>query len=207
MGVVIAHRAVDFSQNRHGRRLVAGAFQAIGDIGHFLAERGRRGRLAVGARQHRLVGVAGGQVRDRRDQLVHARQQYAVAAVPEHQCVGKIIDVLGSAGEVDEFGAARDFLVAAGFFLQKIFDRLDVVIGGRLDLLDAARIAFREIRNDALEEFFRGWREGRYFLDLFVTAEREQPAYLDQHAPADQAVFAEERAERSGFGLVAAVER
>ena len=57
MRVVIAYRTVDLTQQRDGRQLIPLALEPTGDIGHFLAEGGRRGRLAVGARQHRQLGV------------------------------------------------------------------------------------------------------------------------------------------------------
>jgi hypothetical protein len=40
-----------------GGNAATGAFQAIGDVGHFLAQRGWRGRLAVRAAHHRHFSV------------------------------------------------------------------------------------------------------------------------------------------------------
>jgi hypothetical protein len=151
--------------------------------------------------------MAVGEIGHGGDQLVQAWQQHPVPALLQHQGIGEVVDVFRGAGEVNEFGAAGDFPVAAGFFLQKIFDRLDVVIGRRLDLLDTPGIGLGKVRNDTVQQFLGGGREGRHFLYLFVIAQRHQPADFHEHAVTDQAVLAEERPEFSGFVLVAAVER
>ena len=57
MGVVIADRAIDLAEQRHCHQLRPLPFQSVGDVGHFLAQGGRRGRLTMGAGQHRLSGV------------------------------------------------------------------------------------------------------------------------------------------------------
>ena len=56
MGVVVAHGTVHFSKQSHTGDGRAGAAKAIGDIGHFLAERRRRCWLAVRARHHGELG-------------------------------------------------------------------------------------------------------------------------------------------------------
>ena len=61
--VVVADRAVDLARHRQRGQHVALALQAGDDVGQFLADGGRRGGLAVRARQHRQRGV---RVRHRR---------------------------------------------------------------------------------------------------------------------------------------------
>ena len=59
--------------------------------------------------------------------------------------MGDIVHVFRSAGEVNELLDRAQFVVAADFLLQKIFDSLDVVIGGGFDGFDALGILDAEI--------------------------------------------------------------
>ena len=75
VGVEIAHRAVDLAQQRLRGNLFALTLQPVHHIGHFLAQRGRGGRLAVGAAHHRQVGVQMGQFGQLGNQLIQLGQQ------------------------------------------------------------------------------------------------------------------------------------
>jgi hypothetical protein len=57
------------------------ALQALGDIGQFLADRGRGRRLAVGACQHRQVGPVMGLGAEFLYDATHRRQQDLLAAL------------------------------------------------------------------------------------------------------------------------------
>ena len=57
MRVVIADRAVDFAQQADARDAAARAIEPGDDVGDFLAERRRRGRLPMGTRHHRQGGM------------------------------------------------------------------------------------------------------------------------------------------------------
>ena len=61
VGIEVANRAVDLARDGDGGQLCALALQARDDVGHFLAQRGRRSRLAVRARQHGLLRLGVGQ--------------------------------------------------------------------------------------------------------------------------------------------------
>jgi hypothetical protein len=81
MGVVVADRAVDLAEQFDRASCAALAPQAVDHVGEFLAERGRRGRLAVGARQHRQLGVLVRQRAQRRSiSVVPLRQQHLARA-------------------------------------------------------------------------------------------------------------------------------
>ena len=54
-----------------------------------------------------------------------------------------------------EFADRLQFRVAGDLFLEEIFHRLDVVIGGALDVLDALRILLAEILDDGVEHVAR----------------------------------------------------
>jgi hypothetical protein len=64
MGIVVADGAIDLAEQRHPGDARACAAQAMGDVGHFLAERRRRRRLAVRTRHHRQFGKFVRQIRE-----------------------------------------------------------------------------------------------------------------------------------------------
>ena len=102
MRVVVADRAIDLAEQLDVGDLPALALEARDDIGDFLAQRGRRGGLAMRARKHRLAGLGMRQVGEAIDQTVQRRQQHPVTRVAQHQRIGEVVDVFRGAGEVDE---------------------------------------------------------------------------------------------------------
>ncbi len=110
----------------------------------------------MGAGQHRLVGMALGHFADGVDEAVHRRQHDRRACLFQHQRVGEIVDVLRGAGEVQELADLGDLGVRFGLFLKEILDRLDVVVGSRLDFLDAPGIGDREAGDNIVQELIGG---------------------------------------------------
>ena len=206
MRVVVADRAVDLAQQLDRADGIPGAAQAVDDVGEFLADRGGRRRLAVGARQHRQVGQLVRQVGQARDDLFQRRQQHGIARALQHQGMRQVVDVFRGAGEVDELGHRRDFGVGLRLFLEEILDRLDVVIGGRLDGLDALGVGHRKVVGDAVEQRDGVSGKRRHFGNRGFGRQRLQPFDLDDDAVSDQRVFAEEVAQRRGLAAVAAIE-
>jgi hypothetical protein len=144
MGVVVAHGAIELGDKRHGGNLLAGPHQARRDVGHFLAQRGRRRGLAVGAGQHGQFGKLVCQVAQAGDHGVQLRQEIGADRILQHQGVGYVVDVFRGAAEMDELADAHDFGIACQTVLQPVFHGLDVVIGAGLDGLDGFRIGDRE---------------------------------------------------------------
>ena len=89
----------------------------------------------------------------------------------------------------------------------EILDRLDVVIGGRLEFLHAARVVEREVLVNGAE-LFRG-RGGNRFqrADRGMRRERQVPFDLDADAVANQRELAEVGLQAPGARAVAAVDR
>ena len=56
MRVVIAHSTIDFPQNDYIDKPFASARQPVGKVTKFLANRSRRGGLAMSARKHPRTG-------------------------------------------------------------------------------------------------------------------------------------------------------
>jgi hypothetical protein len=59
--------------------------------------------------------------------------------------VGQVVDVLAGAGEVDELADLGQLRQLGGLLLEQVFDGLDVVVGGALDLLDALGVLQLEV--------------------------------------------------------------
>jgi glutathione S-transferase len=184
-------RAVDLAGKRDRGDALARAAQAVREVRELLAQRRRRRGLAVGARKHRRVGERFRHGDERLDHAVERGQQHAVARFLEHQGVGEVVDVLGGAREVHESRDARGLGVAREALLQPVLDRLDVVVGLRLDRLDLRRVVFGERRDQALERLHGVLRERLDLGNRRFTSEREQPADLDRDAVAEKRGFAE----------------
>ena len=142
--VVVADRTIDLAGQLDRGDLPALALEAGEHVRDLLAERRRRGSLAVRARQHRQRRVRVREVAQLRDHAVERRQQHAVARIAQHQRVGEIVDVLARAREMDEFPGRGEFGVAGDLLLDEVLDCLDVVVGGALDFLDALAVGFAE---------------------------------------------------------------
>ena len=63
-------------------------------------------------------------------------------AVFDHQGMSEIIDVLAGTGEMNKLRGGRQFFIAGNRFLQKVLDRFDVMVCGRLDRLNTLRVTF-----------------------------------------------------------------
>ena len=151
MGVVVAHCTVDLAQVTCCFELRELASQARDDIGDFLAHGGRARGLAVGAGEHRGIGMGNCQFTQGHQQPLHGRQQYILHAIAQHQRVGEVVDVLGGAGKVHEFSNVLQLRVAGKALLDEILNRLDVVVGGGLNGLDALCICFAEVTGDGVQ--------------------------------------------------------
>ncbi len=134
MSVVIARSAVDLAQQRHLGQLHPLTAQTTCHIGHFLPQ-GRRGRrLTMGARHHGPGRMSMSQSLNGIHKLIHQGEQQLIARLPQHQPIGEVVDVFRGTGEMNKFGHGCQFLIADNFFLEEIFDGLDVMIGSPLNI-------------------------------------------------------------------------
>ena len=206
VGVVVARRAVHLGQ-RHdcGDRGVRVA-QARCNVGELLAQ-GRGGcRLAMRARQHGLRRLLVGNARDHIDQPLQLRQQDLIAGPAEHQGVGGIVDVFRRTRKMDEFRRAGKLRVTGDLVLEPVLDRLDVVIGLALDLLDALGVRFRKIINDGTQHLARTGRKRRQFGQARIR-EAGEPGNLDLDPVGHEASLGQQRPQSVAAGCVTPVER
>ena len=145
MRVVAAHRTIQLAQHGHTDDGVASAHQACRDIGHLLAQGGRRRRLPVRARQHGGIGMRVRQRAQPGDEFIKSRQQRRVARGSHCQRVSKIVDVFRGAGEMNELGRFERLGIVPHPLLQPVFDGLHIMIGLGLDGLDALAVGSTEL--------------------------------------------------------------
>ena len=206
MGVVVAYRAVHLAQQRHGFDAPQLAPEARGAVGDFFTQGARAGRLPVGAREHGPLGERARPGFQVVKEFVQGGQQGAAQAIAEHQRMGEIVDVLGSAGEMYELCDGRQFALAAKALLDEILHGFDIVPGGFFDALDRRGVVDGKTLGDGCEFVERGGGQRGDLGDAAVAGQGEQPAHLDQHTAPDQAVLAEHLREMAGFVRVATVQ-
>ena len=102
VGVVVTHRAVDFTEDFHLVQLTILPLHTVGDVRHLFTHGGRRCRLTVGTGEQRHIAVLGCQIFYRVNQLAPVRQNHFVAGGFQHQRVGEVIDVFRRTGEVNK---------------------------------------------------------------------------------------------------------
>ena len=204
--IVVADRAVHLRQYFHIRNARRRAAQARHHIGHFLAQRGRAGRLAMGARHHGRRRMFMRQVGQPVDQRLQGGQQHGVARRFEHHAVRGVVDVFRGAGEMDELAGGHQFRHVLDLFLQPVLDRFHVVVGDRFNLLDALGVGFGEVGGDPLQQ-----RAGccRKRLDFGQSGRRQrlQPCNFHFDTVMHETGFGQDGAQFVGLGGVAPVER
>ena len=120
--------------------------------------------------------------------------------------VGEVVDVLGRAREMHHLN--RQCRIDRGdSLLDEILDRLDVVIGGRFELFDAARIIEREVLVNGAELFRSRGRNRFQRTDRGMPGQRQVPFDLDANAVANQRELAEVCLQGPRARAVAAVDR
>ena len=150
--VVVAHGAVELTQQPYRRSGCALCDQPRADVLQLFAQCRRRCRLAMGASEHRHVVGFGGERCDLVDQCLHLGEQDR-AAIRQHETVGEVVDVLRRTREVDELDMWCQTVNVADLLLDKVLDGLDVVVGRRFDGFDALGIATGKRFRDRRERF------------------------------------------------------
>ena len=121
--------------------------------------------------------------------------------------VGQVVDVLAGAGEVNELAHAGQFFVLGHLFLDEVFHRFHVVIGGGFNGLDALGMLDVEIAGNTAQVPGRLAAHQRHFRDVLVVGELFQPAHFHMYAEADKAVFTGGMAQGIHLAGIAAIDR
>ncbi len=188
MRVVIAYRAIHFCKNLHLGNALLRTFQTRDNIGDFLAERRRTGRLTVCTRHHRHVCVGMCEFSQFDNDGLQRRQHHRVACALEHHSVRRIVDVFGRARKMDEFGCGNQFRNIFYLLLQPVLDRLHIVVGHRFNALDTFGIGFSEVGRKLVQQQIRKGRK-RFDLGKAGIRQRLQPCDFDLDAMVHETRF------------------
>ena len=95
------------------------------------------------------------QRREIRFERLHLRDHDLVACLPQHQRVGEVVDVFGGTAEVNEVVQGGGLVAITEAFADKVLNRLDVMVGRRLDTFDLLGVVAAEIVDDAVQHVFQ----------------------------------------------------
>ena len=187
MGVEVARGASELGRNgdvvQHGQL----PFEPLDEDHELLAEgRGRSG-LPVRACQHRHAAPLLGESRQTVADLLRGGVVDACEGLLERERDGRVVDVLRREAEVYEFLVCGQSQ-RVHLLLDDVFDGLDVVVRHRLDLLDALRVGFREVRVERAQGFGLRPVDARELRQREL-AQGDEILHFDADAVADQCLF------------------
>ena len=159
----------------------------------------------MGFGQHRHLPPGFGPFQQRSRQLRKGRFPHLLMETPKQPGRGCVVYVLRSETEMDEllvFGK----LQRIPFLLQKIFHRLDIVVGGLLNLLHMPRILHRKVRIDAAQLREQGDIHPLQFRQR-PFAQRDEILNLHQHPRTDECIFRKVFRKRPRLPVIASVYR
>ena len=219
VGTERAGRAVDLAQVLLVFDVLELTVQTVDVDGELLAERGRRGRLAVGEGEQRhileFLGLAGEVV----DDALELRGPHVFHRVLDATGDGEVVDVFGRAGEVHE---GLQLVVDVGQLGRSLVDLIiDVVLHGLHIVVGDGLMSGVLLDAFGAEVLGNGAQEGLLFgserLDavndrlvavaLKAVGQKNHPFDFDTHAFAVQGRFAHVFDERGGGLVITAVER
>ncbi|MNX69993.1 hypothetical protein D3C86_1012280 [compost metagenome] len=106
---------------------------------------------------------------------------------------------------MDELGGASQFGVIGDFFLQPVFDGLDVMVRDAFDVLDAAGVCFGEILDELTQAGTGALGERGQFRQAGI-GQGNQPGHLDFDTVRHEAGLGEQTAQRVAPGSVSAIQ-
>lgn len=106
-----------------------------------------------------------------------------------------------------EFSNGVQFRNLGDLFLDEVFHRLYVMVGGAFNALDPFRVCQIELRNHSIQKLVGVGREGRHLGDAGMGRQFLQPAELNGHAVPDQAIFTENVTKNADFTAIASIDR
>src|SRR5690606_36872855 len=121
--------------------------------------------------------------------------------------VAEVVDVLAGAGEVHELQGRAQLGVVAQALLDEVLERLDVVVGGALDLLDPGGVGHRKALGQGPQAAGGGVGEGLEFGNARLSGQGQQQFHLDPDPGPDQAELGKDRPQGLGLGGVTPVQR
>ncbi len=121
--------------------------------------------------------------------------------------MGKIVNIFRGAGEVNKFTDRIELGIVSNGLLEQVLDRFYIMVGGALNRLNPQSLINRKIVDQLVENAIGFITKGGHFTDTRMIGQMLQPANLNHHPIADQAIFTEDRSKLIGFASIAAINR
>ena len=128
MSVVIAHRAVDFTEDFDITDLLQATLQSISDVGNLLTHSAGARSLAVCSRQHGLISPLVCHVGQCCENSLRLWNQDFVAGRFNHLAIGQVVDVFTGAGEVNKFADLVELGIVLNRFFEEVLDGFYIVV-------------------------------------------------------------------------------
>jgi hypothetical protein len=204
VGVEVARGAPELGAERHHVRLEKLFLQTFDEDEDLLSQACGGRRLAVGSRQHGHLAPAIRHAAQPIEHLHQGRADHPMPGVAHHGRHGGVVDVLARKAEMDELPLRRQ-PQSFETLLEKVFHRLDIVVGDGLDLLNPPGVIDPEFFNDAPEtgEMLGGDAFQRRQRDL---AQGDEVLHFHPQSITDQGTLAEIVAQGERRAAVAPVD-
>ena len=150
-----AGRAAELAEVVVAFDLLLDALQAVDEDGELLAQGRRRRGLTVRACEHRIRPELLGAGAELVDDTLKLGQPDLAHGGADGEGVGEVVDVLAGGGEVGELGdvVETEVLQASA---HEVFDGLDVVAGGRLELGEFVDLGLAEVGDELAQRGLLG---------------------------------------------------
>mmetsp|Transcript_1380 Transcript_1380/g.4072 ORF Transcript_1380/g.4072 Transcript_1380/m.4072 type:complete len:293 (+) Transcript_1380:390-1268(+) len=151
VSIEVADSSIRLARDWNVGNAAALAVKPVCDVGDFLAHRRWRSRLTVRECKHGHVGQPFGHGSKNINKFGHRGQQHLLATLLEHQRVCQVVHILAGASKVHKLSQRRQLRKGCHLVLDKVLDRLDIVVGHSLVCLHLARILLAKPIDDRLK--------------------------------------------------------
>ena len=148
MSIVISGSATEFCSDRTCFQHSQLTFQAVNEYHHFLTQTSRRSRLPMSFGKHRDGSPFCCICFQLCNQFLNQRIIDFIQSFLDRKRHRRIVNVLRSQSEVNEFFIVIHSTQLIEFFFQEIFYGFYIMVGYTFDIFNALRICFREVTVD-----------------------------------------------------------
>ena len=148
MSIVITGSPTKFSSDRTCLQHSQLAFQTVNEYHHLFTQASRRSRLSMSFSKHRDVSPLRCISFQLCNQFLNQRIINFIQRFFDRKRHRRIVNILRSQSEVNEFFIVIHSTQLVKFFFQEIFYSFYIMVGYTLDIFNTLRICFRKITVD-----------------------------------------------------------